>query len=182
MSGDSLIVDLVTERSEAEAAVRKAEQRMRTTAHDVRAFQEAKAQREAALLELERVVWAEQNEAELAKQAELDKRRKDLVAAQDAAKAAKERAAKVVVELDALVEKLTSYVRALKQADADVHRGMHYEQFAMRDGLLAKGTVTPGLGIPEIVAVGALRASRELVALGPLDIPTAEIKAGQRSL
>jgi hypothetical protein len=155
---------------------------MREQSGDALLFQRAKAKRQAALAELERLEWAEKHQLELEAQAALQEKRAQLDDAQERARAAKQRGAMLTQQLEPMVKQLAELARELKATNAEIERGMHYESFGLRDGMIDKPTVMPGLGIKTELAILAMRVARELVRLSGTDAGTAELKASQRSL
>jgi hypothetical protein len=145
-------------------------------------FERARIARDAAQATLERLDYAERHQAELQQKADRQQRLADLEDAQGRARAAKDAVAKSMADVDALVCELVAVVKNLKLAEGEVQRAVRYEQFGVRDGLIDRVTISPGIGVDGELGVLALRVAKELVRLSPISLEVAEVRSNQRKL
>lgn len=169
------------DRAAAEAAVAAAERAMLEHSDDFAAFERAANDLAAAEAELRRIDFREQHAAEIAEREKLGEKRKQLEDAQDAARAAHAQTETLAPRLSHLIASFEDLVGQLQTAQQKVDRGVHFEAFGVRDGLIQRVTVSPKLALEPNDAVRLLRAARDLVKLTPLSPQLAEMRASQRS-
>ena len=176
------LAELDQERAEAQAALAAAEAAMKAGSRDPGAFAQAKRARQDALDALERLEWAEKAERERQAAAEVQAKRDALREAQERAHAARARVGVIGGELGTLVATLVARVKELRALQAEVDRGAHFETFGVRDGYLAKQTLTTQLPVDADLPVTVLRVGRELSKVAGMSIQVAETKAAQGGL
>jgi hypothetical protein len=169
------------DRAAAEAAVKAAEAAMMEHADDLAAFREASEALVRAEAELKRIDFMELHSAELAQRDAVAAKRRDLEAAQDGARQAHAHAAAVAASLAPLVARIEKHVEQLKAHQVEIDRGVHYESYGVRDGLIQRVTIPPKLALDANEAVRLLRVAKDLVKLTPLSPQLAEMRANQRS-
>jgi hypothetical protein len=175
-------VDVGTERKVARANLEVAERAMKLASDDPAAFKVAKQERQAALENLERLDWAEKHQAEVAREAEARQAEGALAEAQARARAAQQRGRELAVSVAPLVDRLEGVVLELQECSQQVNRGILFEQDASLKRMIARPTITTGVGVEAELAVRLLRAARELVKLSPVTMQIAETRAIQGRL
>ena len=175
-------MDIAEERASAKQALAAAEHAMLEQSADPDAFRQAKAQRARAVEDLERLDWAQKQQSELAAKAEREQQLAKLVDAQERARKAKGDAAALIGELTTVLEAFTGLVRRLKAFDGEIERGRLFEQHGVTNGLLARVTIEPGVGIDGDLAVRGMRTAQELTRLSPTTLHMAVVRAQQGKL
>ena len=73
-------------------------------------------------------------------------------------------------------------LRELRECQAAIDKGVHFEQFAVNAGEIPKATVRPRLAIDPDAAVLALRAAKEYLRLAQVAEQVGEMRAAQSKL
>ena len=157
-----------------------AERAMLEHAHDQAKFAEAAQKLVLAEAELKRIDFLEQHRAQLAEREATAGKRAELEAAQHDACQAHRDAADIVEQIGPLIQALEAHVAQLRAAQVKIDRGVHFESYGVRDGLIPRVTITPKLAVNPDEAVRLLRVARDLVKLTPLSPRLAEMRASQR--
>jgi hypothetical protein len=143
-----------------------------------RRLAERRAQAQAAEVESIRAELA----AERAEQKRLAERRRELEAAQARAREAAERAAAIVGELQRMTAPLVERTRELQGLRQQVARGVHFEAYGVRDGLIERPTLSTALAVPSELAGRMIKIGHILAMLSGVSLELAEIRARQMEL
>jgi hypothetical protein len=105
-----------------------------------------------------------------------------LVEAQEAAMEAHRRGSETAAQLIAQIERVAEMVRELIRLKETVDRGVHFEQFAIRDGYLQRPTIAARFPVkPESITL-LITAAKALCRVTQSSWEMADIKAGQKML
>jgi hypothetical protein len=117
--------------------------------------------------------------AELEVEAAQAQRRAELEAAQGRARDARVQGLAILEEIDPTVEGLAGLVRELQTVRALLDRGVHYEAYGVRDGLIDRRTIDQALPVDPIMLGRLVKAGQVLAKVGDLSLDLAQIRARQ---